>query len=104
MSTCVPYSYIVYHLVLSQLDLVNSPSPPPPVKGFHIFYRPFTDSSSTSENSVEYMKLIVPGQKARRAVIAGLAARTVYSIRMVCFNEDGQSPYSNEVAKETIGT
>ncbi|XP_066541545.1 cell adhesion molecule-related/down-regulated by oncogenes isoform X2 [Hoplias malabaricus] len=66
-----------------------------PIQGFYIYYRP-TDS----DNDSDYKKDEVEGMK-RSHMIGQLQPETSYDIKMQCFNDAGESEYSNVMICET---
>ncbi|KAM4566828.1 cell adhesion molecule-related/down-regulated by oncogenes isoform 2-T3 [Odontesthes bonariensis] len=66
-----------------------------PIQGFYIYYRP-TDS----DNDSDYKRDVVDGVKNWH-LIAHLQPETSYDIKMQCFNDGGQSEYSNVMICET---
>uniref|UniRef100_A0A8C4SLX4 Cell adhesion molecule-related/down-regulated by oncogenes n=1 Tax=Erpetoichthys calabaricus TaxID=27687 RepID=A0A8C4SLX4_ERPCA len=66
-----------------------------PIQGFYIYYRP-TDS----DNDSDYKKDIVQGTKHWH-LISQLQPETSYDIKMQCFNEGGESEFSNVMICET---
>ncbi|KAM9318926.1 cell adhesion molecule-related/down-regulated by oncogenes isoform 1-T2 [Pholidichthys leucotaenia] len=66
-----------------------------PIQGFYIYYRP-TDS----DNDSDYKKDVVEGVKNWH-MIADLQPETSYDIKMQCFNDGGESEYSNVMICET---
>ncbi|XP_029428575.1 cell adhesion molecule-related/down-regulated by oncogenes isoform X2 [Rhinatrema bivittatum] len=66
-----------------------------PIQGFYIYYRP-TDS----DNDGDYKRDIVEGEKHWH-LISHLQPETSYDIKMQCYNEDGESEYSNVMMCET---
>ncbi|XP_072550746.1 cell adhesion molecule-related/down-regulated by oncogenes [Salminus brasiliensis] len=66
-----------------------------PIQGFYIYYRP-TDS----DNDSDYKKDVVEGVK-RWHMIGQLQSETSYDIKMQCFNDAGESEYSNVMICET---
>ncbi|XP_069491901.1 brother of CDO isoform X2 [Ambystoma mexicanum] len=66
-----------------------------PIHGFHIYYRP-TDS----DNDSDYKKDMVEGGRYWHSILH-LQAETSYDIKMRCFNEGGESEFSNVVMCET---
>ncbi|XP_053356547.1 cell adhesion molecule-related/down-regulated by oncogenes isoform X1 [Clarias gariepinus] len=66
-----------------------------PIQGFYIYYRP-TDS----DNDGDYKKDVVDGIK-RWHMIGHLQPETSYDIKMQCYNEAGESDYSNVMICET---
>uniref|UniRef100_G3PF72 Cell adhesion associated, oncogene regulated n=1 Tax=Gasterosteus aculeatus aculeatus TaxID=481459 RepID=G3PF72_GASAC len=66
-----------------------------PIQGFYIYYRP-TDS----DNDSDYKRDIVEGVKHWH-MIAHLQPETSYDIKMQCFNDGGESEYSNVMICET---
>uniref|UniRef100_W5LK41 Cell adhesion associated, oncogene regulated n=1 Tax=Astyanax mexicanus TaxID=7994 RepID=W5LK41_ASTMX len=66
-----------------------------PIQGFYIYYRP-TDS----DNDGDYKKDIVEGDKHWH-MIGQLQSETSYDIKMQCFNNAGESDYSNVMICET---
>ncbi|KAG8522313.1 Cell adhesion molecule-related/down-regulated by oncogenes protein, partial [Galemys pyrenaicus] len=66
-----------------------------PIQGFYIYYRP-TDS----DNDSDYKRDIVEGSKQWH-MIGHLQPETSYDIKMQCFNEGGESEYSNVMICET---
>lgn len=66
-----------------------------PIQGFYIYYRP-TDS----DNDSDYKKDIVEGVKHWH-MIGHLQPETSYDIKMQCFNDGGESEYSNVMICET---
>lgn len=67
-----------------------------PIQGFYIYYRP-TDS----DNDSDYKKDIVDGNKKQWHTIGRLQPETSYDIKMQCFNDGGQSDFSNVMICET---
>ncbi|XP_014112870.1 PREDICTED: cell adhesion molecule-related/down-regulated by oncogenes isoform X2 [Pseudopodoces humilis] len=66
-----------------------------PIQGFYIYYRP-TDS----DNDSDYKRDIVDGTKQWH-LINHLQPETSYDIKMQCYNEGGESEYSNVMICET---
>ncbi|KAG5269061.1 hypothetical protein AALO_G00197850 [Alosa alosa] len=66
-----------------------------PIQGFYIYYRP-TDS----DNDSDYKRDIVEG-KVKWHLIGQLQAETSYDIKMQCFNDGGESEFSNVMICET---
>ncbi|XP_032304945.1 cell adhesion molecule-related/down-regulated by oncogenes [Coturnix japonica] len=66
-----------------------------PIHGFYIYYRP-TDS----DNDSDYKRDVVEGTKQWH-LINHLQPETSYDIKMQCFNEGGESEYSNVMICET---
>uniref|UniRef100_A0A3Q4AC75 Uncharacterized protein n=1 Tax=Mola mola TaxID=94237 RepID=A0A3Q4AC75_MOLML len=66
-----------------------------PIQGFYIYYRP-TDS----DNDSDYKRDVVEGVKHWH-MIGHLQPETSYDIKMQCFNDGGQSEYSNVMICET---
>ncbi|XP_069058883.1 brother of CDO isoform X1 [Pleurodeles waltl] len=66
-----------------------------PIHGFYIYYRP-TDS----DNDGDYKKDVVEGDRYWHS-IAHLQPETSYDIKMRCFNEGGESEFSNVMICET---
>ncbi|XP_077162542.1 cell adhesion molecule-related/down-regulated by oncogenes [Paroedura picta] len=66
-----------------------------PIQGFYIYYRP-TDS----DNDSDYKRDIVEGMKEWH-LISHLQPETSYDIKMQCYNEGGESDYSNVMICET---
>ncbi|XP_043936763.1 cell adhesion molecule-related/down-regulated by oncogenes isoform X2 [Protopterus annectens] len=66
-----------------------------PIQGFYIYYRP-TDS----DNDSDYKRDVVEGNKQKH-LINQLQPETSYDIKMQCFNEGGESDYSNVMICET---
>ncbi|KAM9113946.1 cell adhesion molecule-related/down-regulated by oncogenes isoform 1-T3 [Pangshura tecta] len=66
-----------------------------PIQGFYIYYRP-TDS----DNDSDYKRDIVEGTKQWH-LISHLQPETSYDIKMQCYNEGGESEYSNVMMCET---
>uniref|UniRef100_A0A3Q2Y9Q6 Cell adhesion associated, oncogene regulated n=1 Tax=Hippocampus comes TaxID=109280 RepID=A0A3Q2Y9Q6_HIPCM len=66
-----------------------------PIQGFYIYYRP-TDS----DNDSDYKRDVVEGVKDWH-MIGHLQAETSYDIKMQCFNDGGESDYSNVMICET---
>ncbi|XP_018104488.1 brother of CDO isoform X2 [Xenopus laevis] len=66
-----------------------------PIHGFYIYYRP-TDS----DNDSDYKKDVVEGDRYWHS-ISHLQPETSYDIKMQCFNEGGESEYSNVMICET---
>ncbi|XP_051934333.1 cell adhesion molecule-related/down-regulated by oncogenes isoform X2 [Hippocampus zosterae] len=66
-----------------------------PIQGFYIYYRP-TDS----DNDSDYKRDVVEGLKDWH-MIGHLQAETSYDIKMQCFNDGGESDYSNVMICET---
>ncbi|XP_010626959.1 cell adhesion molecule-related/down-regulated by oncogenes isoform X1 [Fukomys damarensis] len=66
-----------------------------PIQGFYIYYRP-TDS----DNDSDYKRDVVEGSKQWH-MIGHLQPETSYDIKMQCFNEGGESDFSNVMICET---
>uniref|UniRef100_A0A8C5M691 Brother of CDO n=1 Tax=Leptobrachium leishanense TaxID=445787 RepID=A0A8C5M691_9ANUR len=66
-----------------------------PIHGFYIYYRP-TDS----DNDSDYKKDIVEGDRYWHS-ITHLQPETSYDIKMQCYNEGGESEFSNVIMSET---
>ncbi|XP_054448747.1 cell adhesion molecule-related/down-regulated by oncogenes [Pteronotus mesoamericanus] len=66
-----------------------------PIQGFYIYYRP-TDS----DNDSDYKRDIVEGSKQWH-MIGHLQPETSYDIKMQCFNQGGESDFSNVMICET---
>lgn len=66
-----------------------------PIQGLYIYYRP-TDS----DNDGDYKRDEVEGTKQRH-LISHLQPETSYDIKMKCYNEGGESDYSNVMICET---
>lgn len=66
-----------------------------PIQGFYIYYRP-TDS----DNDSDYKRDVVEGNKQWH-LINHLQHETSYDIKMQCFNEGGESEFSNVMICET---
>nr|XP_012642956.1 brother of CDO isoform X1 [Microcebus murinus]XP_012642957.1 brother of CDO isoform X1 [Microcebus murinus] len=66
-----------------------------PIHGFYIYYRP-TDS----DNDNDYKKDMVEGDRYWHS-ISHLQPETSYDIKMQCFNEGGESEFSNVMICET---
>uniref|UniRef100_A0A3Q4GMN9 Cell adhesion associated, oncogene regulated n=1 Tax=Neolamprologus brichardi TaxID=32507 RepID=A0A3Q4GMN9_NEOBR len=66
-----------------------------PIQGFYIYYRP-TDS----DNDSDYKRDVVEGIKNWH-MIGHLQPETSYDIKMQCFNDGGESEYSNVMICET---
>ncbi|XP_050991224.1 cell adhesion molecule-related/down-regulated by oncogenes [Labeo rohita] len=66
-----------------------------PIQGFYIYYRP-TDS----DNDSDYKRDVVEGFKFWH-LIGQLQPETSYDIKMQCFNDGGESEYSNVMICET---
>ncbi|KAM9853477.1 cell adhesion molecule-related/down-regulated by oncogenes [Aulostomus maculatus] len=66
-----------------------------PIQGFYIYYRP-TDS----DNDSDYKRDVVEGAKHWH-MIGHLQPETSYDIKMQCFNDGGESEYSNVMICET---
>ncbi|XP_047450471.1 cell adhesion molecule-related/down-regulated by oncogenes [Mugil cephalus] len=66
-----------------------------PIQGFYIYYRP-TDS----DNDSDYKRDVVEGVKNWH-MIGYLQPETSYDIKMQCFNDGGESEYSNVMICET---
>ncbi|XP_023271828.1 cell adhesion molecule-related/down-regulated by oncogenes [Seriola lalandi dorsalis] len=66
-----------------------------PIQGFYIYYRP-TDS----DNDSDYKRDVVDAIKQWH-MIGHLQAETSYDIKMQCFNDGGESEYSNVMICET---
>lgn len=66
-----------------------------PIQGFYIYYRP-TDS----DNDSDYKKDVVEGFKFWH-MIGELQPETSYDIKMQCYNDGGESEYSNVMICET---
>ncbi|XP_053125630.1 cell adhesion molecule-related/down-regulated by oncogenes isoform X2 [Hemicordylus capensis] len=66
-----------------------------PIQGFYIYYRP-TDS----DNDSDYKRDVVEGTKQWH-LISHLQPETSYDIKMQCYNEGGESDYSNVMMCET---
>uniref|UniRef100_A0AAY4E304 Cell adhesion associated, oncogene regulated n=1 Tax=Denticeps clupeoides TaxID=299321 RepID=A0AAY4E304_9TELE len=68
-----------------------------PIQGFYIYYRP-TDS----DNDSDYKRDVVEGNRHWH-LIGQLQPETSYDIKMQCFNDGGESDYSNVMICETKG-
>ncbi|XP_063812893.1 brother of CDO isoform X2 [Pseudophryne corroboree] len=66
-----------------------------PIHGYYIYYRP-TDS----DNDSDYKKDVVEGDRYWHS-ISDLQPETSYDIKMQCFNEGGESEFSNVMICET---
>ncbi|XP_072254530.1 brother of CDO [Pyxicephalus adspersus] len=66
-----------------------------PIHGFYIYYRP-TDS----DNDSDYKKDVVEGDRYWHS-ISHLQPETSYDIKMRCYNEGGESDFSNVMICET---
>ncbi|XP_069470177.1 cell adhesion molecule-related/down-regulated by oncogenes isoform X2 [Ambystoma mexicanum] len=66
-----------------------------PIQGLYIYYRP-TDS----DNDSDYKRDQVEGSKQKH-LISHLQPETSYDIKMQCYNEGGESDYSNVMMCET---
>ncbi|KAK6296321.1 hypothetical protein J4Q44_G00340340 [Coregonus suidteri] len=66
-----------------------------PIQGFYVYYRP-TDS----DNDSDYKRDVVEGLKQWH-LIGQLQPETSYDIKMQCFNDGGESEYSNVMICET---
>ncbi|KAK3569586.1 hypothetical protein QTP86_002160 [Hemibagrus guttatus] len=66
-----------------------------PIQGFYIYYRP-TDS----DNDGDYKKDVIEGIR-RWHMIGQLQPETSYDIKMQCYNDAGESDYSNVMICET---
>ncbi|XP_068615512.1 cell adhesion molecule-related/down-regulated by oncogenes-like, partial [Brachionichthys hirsutus] len=66
-----------------------------PIQGFYIYYRP-TDS----DNDSDYKRDVVEGVNHWH-MIGHLQPETSYDIKMQCFNDGGESEYSNVMICET---
>ncbi|KAI1903769.1 hypothetical protein AGOR_G00030630 [Albula goreensis] len=66
-----------------------------PIQGFYIYYRP-TDS----DNDSDYKRDVVEGMREWH-LIGQLQPETSYDIKMQCFNDGGESEYSNVMICET---
>lgn len=66
-----------------------------PIQGFYIYYRP-TDS----DNDSDYKRDVVEGNQQWH-LIGQLQPETSYDIKMQCFNNGGESEYSNVMICET---
>ncbi|XP_063302381.1 brother of CDO isoform X2 [Pelobates fuscus] len=66
-----------------------------PIHGFYIYYRP-TDS----DNDSDYKKDVVEGDRYWHS-ISHLQPETSYDIKMQCYNEGGESEFSNVMMCET---
>ncbi|KAM5180822.1 brother of CDO [Mantella aurantiaca] len=66
-----------------------------PIHGFYIYYRP-TDS----DNDSDYKKDVVEGDRHWHS-ISHLQPETSYDIKMRCYNEGGESEFSNVMICET---
>uniref|UniRef100_A0A672FS79 Cell adhesion associated, oncogene regulated n=1 Tax=Salarias fasciatus TaxID=181472 RepID=A0A672FS79_SALFA len=66
-----------------------------PIQGFYIYYRP-TDS----DNDSDYKRDVVEGVRNWH-MIGYLQPETSYDIKMQCFNDGGESEYSNVMICET---
>ncbi|XP_027691046.1 cell adhesion molecule-related/down-regulated by oncogenes isoform X3 [Vombatus ursinus] len=66
-----------------------------PIQGFYIYYRP-TDS----DNDSDYKRDVVEGSKQWH-MIGHLQPETSYDIKMQCYNEGGESEFSNVMICET---
>ncbi|RXN31529.1 cell adhesion molecule-related down-regulated by oncogenes-like isoform X1 [Labeo rohita] len=76
----------------SSLNKLNNNTP---IQGFYIYYRP-TDS----DNDSDYKRDVVEGFKFWH-LIGQLQPETSYDIKMQCFNDGGESEYSNVMICET---
>ena len=68
-----------------------------PIEGFVLFYKPF---QSTKEFKVERLL----GPNLRLHELTGLEPDTQYTLKLQCFNLAGNSDFSNQVVKKTLGT
>lgn len=66
------------------------------IDGFNVFYKPY-------DSDVSYLSVKVTGSSSRKTAITGLQPDTLYSIRMTCFNADGESNSSISVVRKTLG-
>lgn len=66
------------------------------IDGFNVFYKPYG-------SDVSYLSVKVTGSSSRKTAITGLQPDTLYSIRMTCFNADGESNSSISVVRKTVG-
>uniref|UniRef100_A0A8D2MGE8 Cell adhesion associated, onco regulated n=1 Tax=Zonotrichia albicollis TaxID=44394 RepID=A0A8D2MGE8_ZONAL len=97
---CLDYPDSVKTFLLScslkiLLQYITSSNNNTPIQGFYIYYRP-TDS----DNDSDYKRDIVDGTKQWH-LINHLQPETSYDIKMQCYNEGGESEYSNVMICET---
>ncbi|XP_054659213.1 cell adhesion molecule-related/down-regulated by oncogenes isoform X1 [Grus americana] len=81
--------------IMLKWTYVTSSNNNTPIQGFYIYYRP-TDS----DNDSDYKRDIVEGTKQWH-LINHLQPETSYDIKMQCYNEGGESEYSNVMICET---
>ncbi|XP_062450479.1 cell adhesion molecule-related/down-regulated by oncogenes [Rhea pennata] len=81
--------------IMLKWTYVTSSNNNTPIQGFYIYYRP-TDS----DNDSDYKRDIVEGTKQWH-LINHLQPETSYDIKMQCYNEGGESEYSNVMMCET---
>eukprot|EP00062_Callorhinchus_milii_P011246 gi/632956996/ref/XP_007894240.1/ PREDICTED: cell adhesion molecule-related/down-regulated by oncogenes isoform X1 [Callorhinchus milii] len=93
--------HIAYTEAISATDImlkwtyIPSSNNNTPIQGFYIYYRP-TDS----DNDSDYKRDVVEGNKQWHQ-ISHLQPETSYDIKMQCFNEGGESEFSNVMICET---
>ncbi|XP_064029377.1 cell adhesion molecule-related/down-regulated by oncogenes isoform X2 [Pogoniulus pusillus] len=81
--------------ILLKWTYITSSNNNTPIQGFYIYYRP-TDS----DNDSDYKRDVVEGTKQWH-LISHLQPETSYDIKMQCYNEGGESEYSNVMICET---
>ncbi|KAJ7305069.1 hypothetical protein JRQ81_010877 [Phrynocephalus forsythii] len=81
--------------IMLKWTYVTSSNNNTPIQGFYIYYRP-TDS----DNDSDYKRDVVEGTKQWH-LISHLQPETSYDIKMQCYNEGGESDYSNVMICET---
>ncbi|XP_068126997.1 brother of CDO isoform X2 [Hyperolius riggenbachi] len=81
-------------IMLKWMDMSSSNNNTP-IHGYYIFYRP-TDS----DNDSDYKKDMVEGDRQWH-YISHLQPETSYDIKMQCYNEGGESEFSNVMICET---
>ncbi|XP_074833308.1 cell adhesion molecule-related/down-regulated by oncogenes [Carettochelys insculpta] len=81
--------------IMLKWTYVTSSNNNTPIQGFYIYYRP-TDS----DNDSDYKRDVVEGTKQWH-LINHLQPETSYDIKMQCYNEGGESEYSNVMMCET---
>ncbi|KAM8976940.1 brother of CDO [Pelodytes ibericus] len=93
--------YITYTEALNETTImlkwmyISASNNNTPIHGFYIYYRP-TDS----DNDGDYKKDAVEGDRYWHS-ISNLQPETSYDIKMQCYNEGGESEFSNVVMCET---
>ncbi|KAF2980183.1 hypothetical protein EK904_012431 [Melospiza melodia maxima] len=97
-----------YSLVLKiLLQYITSSNNNTPIQGFYIYYRP-TDSDNDSDYKRDIVDGTVPAWRRGGTpctkqwhLINHLQPETSYDIKMQCYNEGGESEYSNVMICET---